>query len=176
MSSPGRTFCRYAKHAYAWRGLATTVLLLLLTCMPVRAAERELTFAGSTMWGRWHDLAVHEEYVYAGSSNGIRIIDVRNPEAPGVVGSAYLQADAYSVAIRDSLLYCGLRLGWDNHRLGVLDISDPTEPRQLISIPLQFGDAKDMKLIDTTLFVATQHGLVIMNVSGGLPEFISLYE
>ena len=106
------------------------------------------------------DLAAGFAYV-AGGGAGLLVIDVSDPEAPTLVGSADTDGVAIEVALADGLAYLADGVGG----LVILDITDAANPARLATLAIG-GRALDLAVADGLAVVAAEAaGLVVVDVS-----------
>lgn len=111
--------------------------------------------------------------LFIGSQEGMHIYDILNPEEPEFLSTYTHVTSCDPVVVQDTLAYVTLRSGntcWrGQNQLDVISISDPRNPRLIVSYPMEnpFGLGID----DTTLFVCEgQFGLKVFDASN--PEAI----
>lgn len=108
----------------------------------------------------WLELEGDYAYVSNGS-DGLRVIHVKDPSHPTVVGHLPLQGYTYTIAVRgDRAWIANINLG-----LLVVDISDPTHPR-LINTCTTPGGAYDVILRGDQAYVSDgANGFLILDIS-----------
>lgn len=100
------------------------------------------------------DVHVAGPLAYVASSTGLQVIDVADPFAPVLIGSASTQLGAFEVTVGDGAAYAALYDGSPpTYTIAVFDVSMPTAP-QLIATKSLLGFARDLALDDGILYVA----------------------
>jgi hypothetical protein len=122
-------------------------------------------------------VAVSDGFAYvADAEEGLRIIDVSNPSHPAEVSAPRWIADARAVAVAGNRACVVSRYVFYSYggftQLRVLDISDPTDPRNLGPEEITFrGDPTDLALSGSFAYVTTTK---IPGIEPGGVEIIDL--
>ena len=76
----------------------------------------------------WRDLKYWDEHVYIGTEadDGIKVIDVSNPDNPVLVNTIFDVDNSHNIHIYDGFLYI---VGADVHHIWIYDISNPANPQ-----------------------------------------------
>jgi hypothetical protein len=117
--------------------------------------------SNSGPWGVW----AQDTFAYvADSDSGLRIIDVSEPSSPVEIGFYNTPGYAYNVWVQDTLAYLTVgiedTLG-DSGLLYIINVSDPSSPSEIISIPGEFNAL----FIKDTLAYVVGRGLRIIDIS-----------
>jgi hypothetical protein len=107
------------------------------------------------------DVAVVEGYAYVTGYAGLRVIDVRDPARPTLVGGCSVRGRV--VAVSGSRAYTSDDPGWQGSATGltVIDISDPAHPYRIGGNSL--GQANDLAMVGEFVYAATDTGLVVFH-------------
>ena len=105
--------------------MKTTFKIIVGLTVPVVlaavASAQTIEYSGSTLWGRFHDLAVKDNYAVCANSSGLLVLDISRPEQ--VVETAnYLSAGpSKEIIIHNDFAFAAN----EKSGLQVFDISDP---------------------------------------------------
>lgn len=123
----------------------------------------------------WHDggpvkaMLANESYLYVGSANGLRIIDVSG--ASPVERSSYV-LDGDPLVIERAGTYLYVALG--ERGVEIIDIADPANPVHLSTIA--GGDSQDLAAVDGRLHILWNGDVRTYNVSNpAIPQFLNTY-
>ena len=90
---------------------------------------------GVALGGDWtadsFSLAVAKGFAFAGSVSGLRVVDVRNPAAPRVLGTFPTSGRVSDIRITETHALLATGAGLD-----ILDISDPSQPTAVAHLPI----------------------------------------
>lgn len=89
----------------------------------------------------------------------LQIVDVSNPQAPSLRGSEEL-----GFISRARIKVVGTYAYVASHRLTVVAVGDPSDPRTISSYDL-FGELADLDVVGTTVYLVGSYGLQIVDVS-----------
>jgi hypothetical protein len=113
------------------------------------------------------DVHVHPPWIYVGChANGIKILSLTDKESPQIVGHFLDQdgGEALGVWGDGETLYVA-----DNFRAEVLDVLDPTQPREVGEYP-NLNGAHDIYVEENLIYIAEgKKGLIILEFTGGNP-------
>lgn len=118
-------------------------------------------------------IALKEDYAFIGDSwGGLRVIDITDPAAPFEAGFADFGDAAQTICLRDNYAFIG------GHTFVVYDISDPTDPVQIASVPPAGYCQQDMVLIGNLAYVIGMEGyLQVIDISDPtLPVEIAVFQ
>lgn len=111
--------------------------------------------------GQCRDIVVQNNYAYAAHYDGLKIIDITNPSDLQLVTSIGSQYN--SIDIGDNRVYLGK--AFEETKIDVYDISEPTEPILDFSIPTTGGSVWDLKYHENLIYIATNaSGLFIYKI------------
>lgn len=160
------------------RNIAVFSLILVLYLGPVWLAPEaasqdistpnqfELEYAGSAMWGEFHDIVRNGDYVYCAMTNGLQILDISDPTTPRLEKRIFLDEWVLSLALVNEWLYLGCQSG----HLYVFDVSSPNEPIQLLDFDYSYGNMYNPSIweiapVGDTVYLACNYGLYILDLS-----------
>jgi len=107
-------------------------------------------------------------YAQWGGGGGLQVIDVSNPLKPVTIGSVNTGfSNNLSVIGNMAYLACGDYLYNQWNGLQIIDISNPYNPNLPgnIGIPLNLGNAYDLKIVGNIAYLTSDFDLQIINVS-----------
>lgn len=121
-----------------------------------------------------NELSVAGGMVYiADRAFGLRVVDARDPASPVVIGAGEKMKGAKAVRVAAGHAYVA------DGAVGVhvLDVADPRAPREAALIPVDGGEAWDLKLVGDRAYIADRIGLRVVDVSRpGAPTLIGRRE
>jgi hypothetical protein len=119
------------------------------------------------------DLVINDNYAYLAESSGqgLKIIDISNPDEITVVGS-YATNNALGIAKSGNLAF----VADGNNGLKVLDVRDPTTPTLRGSYPS--GDSTNAVTVSGkhALVADGSNGLLVLDISTKIPTLVSKYD
>lgn len=133
---------------------------------PVKPVEVGFLDLGSTP-GLSHsgvggiDVADGVAYLIAGYGadwQGLRTIDVSQPESPALLATHEFSRPPTDIAVRGTTLYL------NDGGLTILDVSDPAAPLELSSFAVRYG-ATGLAVSNETVYLPTTEGLRLFDVS-----------
>jgi hypothetical protein len=137
---------------YAYIGVGQRLVIVDISdpAQPALAGQTDL------LPGTVFDVVVAGDYTYlACFINGLRIIDVSDPEAPFEAGFCETGADAMDVALDGKLAYTSV--------VEVIDVSDPASPFQVGSYGVGYGAGMGVAVAGSRAYVAADgNGLMIL--------------
>lgn len=104
--------------------------------------------------------AVDRIAFFAAGGDGLRVYDTADPEHPVEIASIEGIGDASNVAVISDFAYVMV-----GHALLIIDVSDPTEPEIVSTMPANYHYGGDMVAVGSTVFIAGQTGFQIVDVS-----------
>lgn len=120
------------------------------------------------LWGNIETIFIAGEYMYVGSSNGMHILSLNEPSVP-ILLSTYQHVTACDPVVVDgNLAYVTLRAGnlcgGTQNLLEVIDISNKSEPKRLVSYAMT--EPYGLGIDNNTLFVCEgEHGLKVYDAT-----------
>lgn len=84
--------------------------------------------------GRSLDVAVSGGFAYVGNSEGLQVIDARDPEHPVLVASIETEFQVRAVEVAGDTVYAGFGAG-----MIVVDVSTPAQPSVIATLPETIG-------------------------------------
>jgi len=120
------------------------------------------------LWGNIETIFISGEYMYVGSSNGMHILDLREPSVP-ILLSTYQHVTACDpVVVAGNRAYVTLRAGnlcgGTQNLLEVIDISNKENPKRMTSFGM--SDPYGLGIDNSTLFVCEgEYGLKVYDAS-----------
>ena len=108
----------------------------------------ELSLVGRGRVSAVYDVEVEPPYAYALERGILRVLDVRNPTAIHEVASLEIDRPRVRMALRHPYLYL---TGFGNP-LGVIDISNPMNPRWVAEFPEFFGQGDVFEIEGSTAY------------------------
>lgn len=130
---------------YMARGTSGILASIDVTNKSTPTLRDELSIPG----GQCRDIKIHNNYGYAAHYGGLKIIDISNPSDLKVlttIGNGYNSVDAYGNQVF---------MGKSSGGIDVFDITSPTNPTPLFSIPNAGMTAHDLVYHDNHLYLAT---------------------
>jgi hypothetical protein len=117
-----------------------TALLLVSVGGPAFGAQPDgrLTFAGSCLWTKAHDVEIRGKLAYCAFLDGLMILDLSDPRNPETLSALHLGGGfAVALAGNTALVAAG------DKGLAVIDVTDPKAPvlRSVLDTP---GEARDV--------------------------------
>jgi hypothetical protein len=102
--------------------------------------------------------------------NGLRIVDVSDPESMVTVGSVNIGNPAYDVLVNGSAAYVGTSVGYT-----VVNVSDPANPT--VGSAMNVGATGGFAMAANYLFAASEaNGLVVLSTTDPLnPQFMTTF-
>jgi hypothetical protein len=120
------------------------------------------------LWGNVETIFIQGEYMYVGSSNGMHILSLEEPSVPVPISTYEHITSCDPVVVEGDLAYVTLRsgnsCGGTQNLLEVIDISDKSEPKRMVSYAMTepFGLGIDNKI----LFICEgEHGLKVFDAN-----------
>ena len=124
-------------------------------------------------------VAVQGHYAYAGAGfSGVQVVDIADPSRPVRVGGWASGANIPSVRVRGSFLYVA---SWGEEKSGlcILDVSDPTGPREVGFFLMRAtgmkympgrpedgeGPPRDLEIEGDVVYIANERGLLLVGVA-----------
>ena len=156
-----------------WLSICILCPAVMICAQAASPNQFDLEYAGSAMWGEYHDIVRNGDYLYCAMTNGLQILEISDPTNPTLLKRVFINRVALSVALLDDRLYLGCRDGY----LYEYSVSDPVDPALLGKMNLDFcGWINDIVPRNDTVFLACQMGMYIMNL-GDLsdPEVVGTY-
>jgi uncharacterized protein (TIGR03437 family) len=126
------------------------------------ASPVQVGFYGPLGFAQGVTVAGNYAYVTAGNY-GLRIVDISDPTRPRQVGAYDTQSYANIVVVIGNFGYVGTQ-GTGSSELHVLDISDPTHVFRTGFFSVG-GGTRDMIYSGEIVYIATEHGLLLIDVS-----------
>ncbi len=118
-----------------------------------------LTFAGSALWTKAHDITIQENLGYCAFLNGLVILDLTDLKKPAFLSQLYL-GGGYAITVREKTAF----MASGSEGLNIIDISDPKSPILEAKVDTN-GEARDVALSGSYAFVADGlGGLIIVDV------------
>ena len=120
------------------------------------------------LWGNIETIFISGEYMYVGSSNGMHILDLREPSVP-ILLSTYQHVTACDpVVVAGNRAYVTLRAGnlcgGTQNLLEVIDISNKEDPERMASFGM--SDPYGLGVDNSTLFVCEgEYGLKVYDAT-----------
>ncbi len=145
--------------------LAGTLAVFLGTERPIEGQSRggsstRLTYAGSALWTKAHDIAIEGNLGYCAFLNGLVILDLADLKKPAFLSQLYL-GGGYSIAVRDNTAYVAA----GKEGLRIIDVSDPKSPLLKGGVDTE-GEARDIALRKSHALIADgAEGLVVIDIS-----------
>ncbi len=119
-----------------------------------------LTYAGSALWTKAHDIVIKGNLGYCAFLNGLVILDLTDLTKPALLSQLYL-GGGYAIAVREKTAY----MAADKEGLKIIDVSDPKFPLLKGSADTK-GEARDISLSGSYAFMADgAEGLVVLDIS-----------
>lgn len=110
--------------------------------------------------GQCRDIIIKDQYAYAAHQAGLKVVDISDPSNMQIVNSI---GNAYNSIDRDENILC---LGKNDGGVDVFDISSPTSPNLLVSIPNSAGTAWSVKIKNNHIYLATDlNGLYVYRIN-----------
>ena len=112
------------------------------------------------------DIAIVGTMAYVAAKSDVSIVDLSVPEEPVVVGSVAVEGQARRIVVSGNHAYGAAVSG-----VHVVDISDPTSPTLAATYNQPTGEAYDVAVSGSTLYVAvfawaaTSAGLEVLDIS-----------
>jgi hypothetical protein len=107
-----------------------------------------LSFSGSVLWTKAHDVEIRDGLAYCAFQNGLRILDLAQTTRPVLLSELHL-GGGYAVALSgDTVLIAAADKG-----LAVIDAADPKKP-VLKSMFDTAGEARDVAVDGTLAYIA----------------------
>ncbi|MGZ5487421.1 MAG: LVIVD repeat-containing protein [Candidatus Aminicenantales bacterium] len=120
----------------------------------------QLTFLGSSLWTKAHDVEIRGTLAYCAFLDGFQILDLADPRDPKTLSQIHL-GGGFAVALSgNNALIAAADKG-----LAVIDVTDPKAPvlRSILDTP---GEARDVAASGSLAFVADgSSGLLAVDVS-----------
>ena len=115
-------------------------------------------------------LSVKDAYAYAGSGN-LYVVNVSDVSNPLLMRELYLGGRVAAVDVGDTLAYCAVQSPYQESKLVIVDISDPSQAKvafsyrasQRAKYPYSF--AFDIARQDSCLFISTERGLQVIDIA-----------
>jgi hypothetical protein len=120
------------------------------------------------LWGNIETLFITDGYMYVGSSNGMHILSLEEPSVP-ILLSTYQHINSCDpVVVSGNLAYvtlrAGNRCGGTQNLLDVIDISNKSAPKRMVSYAMT--EPYGLGIDQSTLFICEgSHGLKIFDAS-----------
>jgi hypothetical protein len=112
-------------------GVVVLAALAVLFCVGSVSADC-INYADYLHWvgsadtpGTAYGVAVSGTYAYVADGSSLQVIDISDPQNPGVLGSVATPGNAWAVAVSGSYVY----VADDDYGLQVVDISNPASPQ-----------------------------------------------
>ncbi|MDH7512422.1 MAG: hypothetical protein QHH14_05705 [Clostridiales bacterium] len=119
-----------------------------------------LTYAGSALWTKAHDISIEENLGYCAFLNGLVVLDLSDLKKPTLLSQLYL-GGGYAIAVRQKTAYVAA----GKEGLKIIDVSDPKSPLLKGGMDTN-GEARDVALSKSYAFIADgAEGLVIIDIS-----------
>jgi hypothetical protein len=121
--------------------------------------EKPLTYVGSTLWTKAHDVEIRDPLVYCAFLNGFRILDFSDPRKPVLLSQIYL-GGGFAVDVAGALAVVAAA----DKGLALIDVSDPKAPvlKSVLDTP---GEARDVAIGGQFAYVADgPGGLLIVDI------------
>ncbi len=120
------------------------------------------------LWGNIETIFISGEYMYVGSSNGMHIMDLREPSVPILLSTYQHMTACDPVVVAGNLAYVTLRAGnfcgGTQNLLEVIDISDKKNPERMISYGMT--EPYGLGIDNNTLFVCEgEYGLKVYDAT-----------
>ena len=117
--------------------------------------EGQLTFLGSSLWTKAHDVEVRDGRAYCAFLDGLQILDLSDPKKPQALSSLHL-GGGFAVSLAGNLALVAAA----DKGLAVIDVSDPKAPvlKSLLDTP---GQARDVAVDGSVALVADGTGGVL---------------
>jgi hypothetical protein len=134
-----------------WLGRILPVLILVsASAAPARGPsdESRLTFLGSSLWTKAHDIEIRGRIAFCAFLDGLMILDLSDPKDPETIATVHL-GGGFAVALAGNLALVAAA----DKGLAVIDVTDPKTPilRRVLDTP---GEARDVAVSGSTAFVA----------------------
>jgi hypothetical protein len=129
--------------------------LRIIDCHTPSSPMEIASFTTSSLWG----IAIGSSFAYADRIDTFFVVDISNPRIPSVVGKFGRNYGSFSTI---NLFACGNFVYWAEGYLGVVDVSNPSNPREVARISSPdwgSGVAAQGNLI---LFAETSYGVSIL--------------
>jgi hypothetical protein len=118
-----------------------------------------LTYAGSGLWTKAHDIVIEENLGYCAFLNGLVILNLTDLKKPAFLSQLYL-GGGYSITVREKTAY----LAAGQEGLKIVDVSDPMSPQINAAVDTN-GEARDIGLSGSYAFVADgTEGLAVIDI------------
>ena len=141
---------------------------ILLFCESSHGQD-QIKMAGTGLWSGRNDMCLHGDYIYCAMTNGIAIIDIKDPANPREVKLIYLGIDALRIEISNDFLYLGTTEG----TLLIFNIDRSLEPVKIGEIDSDYGKITDIEVVDNLAFIIHYTGLQIVDIANPQnPEFV----
>jgi len=132
----------------------------------------ELTFSGSALWTKAHDVEIRGNLAYAVFENGLQILDLTALQNPKTLSRIYL-GGGYAADVSGPLALVAAA----GRGLAVIDVSDPKTPvlKSVLETP---GEARDVAIDGSYAYVADGPGglLIIDFRNPEKPGIVGLWD
>jgi hypothetical protein len=143
-------------------GIGILSLLLLLGALPGTSGRPDaetLSFVGSALWTKAHDVDIQGKYAYCAFMNGLVILDISDLNNPVRISKLYL-GGGFAIEAKESLAF----VASGDKGLNIIDVSDQRNPVLKGKLDTE-GDARDVAVDGGFAFVADgQAGLAVVDI------------
>jgi hypothetical protein len=138
-------------------------LLLLLNALPGISGPSQdsnmLSFVGSALWTKAHDVDIQGKRAYCAFMNGLVILDISDLKNPVRISQLYL-GGGLAIEVKETLAF----VASGDKGLNIIDVSDPKNPVLRGKLDTE-GDARDVAVDGGFAFVADgRAGLAVVDV------------
>jgi hypothetical protein len=142
--------------------LAGALVTAALGCGVLAAATDvpKLTYVGSALWTKAHDIKFQDKLAYCAFGNGLIILDLTDVKNPARLSQLYL-GGGFGIDVKDRLAFVAAGA----QGLNVIDVTDPKSP--VVKGTLQTGgEAREVIAVGNLAFVAAgPAGVLAVDVS-----------
>ncbi|MGM0613237.1 MAG: PQQ-binding-like beta-propeller repeat protein [Bacteroidota bacterium] len=125
------------------------IFLMCLTMINILKAQIQKTDSIYNIWNQVGDIAFQDNYLYAKTENGLRVIDYNDPDNPFIVTSRPLKNNLSStlLKIKGNYLYSSFIDG-----IEIFDITDSQSPVKVSEISKQNGEIKGFLIANNHVY------------------------
>ncbi len=119
-----------------------------------------------------YGVAIQGDFAYVRGTPLFSVYDISNTSNPVLLGSLseFSESDFVPLVVEGGYAYITNSI-FGNWGLNIIDISDPANPLEVGSGFVSFGTVKDIVLAGEYAFLATNDGLVVVEISDPLAPF-----